>query len=100
MATGQHHAGRRLGTRHRETAARYSQPRGQRCDPGVGGYFQEAGRHSPDGCALRTDVTFHGAAYHAVALGLGGAFVTPDERYVRRAAPPEAVSPFRLRQIA
>ena len=30
-------------------------------------------------------VSFYDAAYHAVALGLGGVFVTADERYVRRA---------------
>ena len=29
-------------------------------------------------------VAFYDAAYHAVALGLGGVFVTADERYVRR----------------
>ena len=31
-------------------------------------------------------VAFYDAAYHAVALGLGGVFVTADERYVRRAS--------------
>ncbi len=29
-------------------------------------------------------VAFYDAAYHAVALGLGGVFVTADERYVSR----------------
>ena len=82
MATGQPHAGRQLVARHREAAVRYSQPRGQRRDPGVGRYFQETGRHSPDGCTAY-GVTFHDAAYHAVALAFGGVFVTADERYVR-----------------
>lgn len=31
-------------------------------------------------------VTFYDAAYHAVALGRGGVFVTADERYARRAS--------------
>ena len=73
-------------------------PRGQRPDPGVGGYFQEAGRHSPDGCTAY-GVTFYDAAYHAVALGLGGVFVTADERYVRRASGAGGVSSLRLWRI-
>ena len=196
--------------RHREAAARYSQPRRQRRDPGVGWYFQEAGRHSPDGRTARslargpdrpdrpvdtggtgaatavivtpdasvlpgndeqdTDaalalrdgavagtldlvvpqlwihevgntlarrfpddasellasladfgltearldpdwrmravslsvkygVTFCDAAYHAVALGLGGVYVTADERYVRRASAAGGVSSLRLWQV-
>ncbi|MDE0006476.1 MAG: type II toxin-antitoxin system VapC family toxin [Rhodospirillaceae bacterium] len=36
--------------------------------------------------AVTYKVAFHDAAYHAVALGLGGVFVTADERYVRRVA--------------
>ena len=36
--------------------------------------------------AVTYGVAFHDAAYHAVALGLGGVFVTADERYVRRAS--------------
>ena len=36
--------------------------------------------------AVTYGVTFHDAAYHAVALSLGGVFVTADERYVRRAS--------------
>lgn len=36
--------------------------------------------------AVTYKVAFYDAAYHAVALGLGGVFVTADERYVRRAA--------------
>ena len=90
MATGQHHAGRRLGTRHREAAARYSQPRGQRRDPGVGRYFQETRRHSPDGCTAY-GVTFHDAAYHAVALASGV--------YLSRRTNDTCVSPFRLCRI-
>ena len=34
--------------------------------------------------AVTHGVAFYDAAYHAVALGLGGVFVTADERYVRR----------------
>ena len=33
----------------------------------------------------RYDVTFYDAAYHAHAIGIRGAFVTVDERYVGRA---------------
>ena len=36
--------------------------------------------------AVTYKVAFYDAAYHAVALGLGGVFVTADERYVRRVA--------------
>ena len=36
--------------------------------------------------AVTYRVAFYDAAYHAVALGLGGVFVTADERYVRRVA--------------
>ena len=36
--------------------------------------------------AVTYKVAFYDAAYHAVALALGGVFVTADERYVRRAA--------------
>lgn len=41
-------------------------------------------------------VTFYDAAYHAVALGLGGVFVTADERYVRRASGAGGISSLRL----
>ncbi len=40
-------------------------------------------------------VTFYDAAYHAVALGLGGVFVTADERYVRRASGAGGISSLR-----
>ncbi len=46
--------------------------------------------------SVKYGVTFHDAAYHAVALGLGGVFVTADERYVRRAAAAGGVSSLRL----
>ena len=39
---------------------------------------------------------FYGAAYSYVALGLGGAFVTADEPYVRRALRAGSVSSLRL----
>ena len=45
--------------------------------------------------SVKYGVTFHAAAYHAVALGLGGVFVTADERYVRRAAAAGGVSSLR-----
>ncbi len=48
--------------------------------------------------SVKYGVTFCGAAYHAVALGLGGVFVTADERYVRRASPAGGVSSLRLWQ--
>ena len=41
-------------------------------------------------------VAFYDAAYHAVALGLGGVFVTADERYVRRATKAGSISSLRL----
>ena len=41
-------------------------------------------------------VTFYDAAYHAVALGLAGVFVTADERYVGRASGAGGVSSLRL----
>ena len=41
-------------------------------------------------------VTFYDAAYHAVALRLGGVFVTADERYVRRASGAGGVSSLRI----
>lgn len=40
-------------------------------------------------------VAFYDAAYHAVALGLGGVFVTADERYVRRASGAGGISSLR-----
>ena len=40
-------------------------------------------------------VAFYDAAYHAVALGLGGVFVTADERYVRRVSGAGGVSALR-----
>ena len=45
--------------------------------------------------AVRYRVAFYDAAYHAVALRLGGVFVTADERYVRRASGAGAISPLR-----
>lgn len=41
-------------------------------------------------------VSFYDAVYHAVALGLGGVFVTADERYVPRASGAGGISPLRL----
>ena len=41
-------------------------------------------------------VAFYDAAYHAVALGLQGVFVTADERYVRRASGAGVISSLRL----
>ena len=41
-------------------------------------------------------VAFYDAVYHAVALALGGVFVTADERYVRRASGAGAISSLRL----
>jgi len=46
--------------------------------------------------SVRYGVAFYDAAYHAVALGLQGVFVTADERYVRRAAGAGSVSSLRL----
>ena len=46
--------------------------------------------------AMTYGVAFYDAAYHAVALVHGGAFVTADERYVARAS--EAGSVSKLRQ--
>ena len=40
-------------------------------------------------------VAFYDAAYHAVALGLAGVFVTADERYVSRASRAGGVSSLR-----
>jgi predicted nucleic acid-binding protein len=40
-------------------------------------------------------VAFYDAAYHAVALGLGGVFVTADERYIRRASGAGGISSLR-----
>ena len=40
-------------------------------------------------------VAFYDAAYHAVALRLGGMFVTADERYVRRASAAGGISSLR-----
>ncbi len=45
-------------------------------------------------------VAFYDAAYHSVALGLEGVFVTADERYVRRAARAGAISTLRLWRIS
>lgn len=46
--------------------------------------------------SVKYGVTFQDAAYHAVALELGGVFVTADERYVRRASAAGGVSSLRL----
>ena len=48
--------------------------------------------------AVTHGVAFYDAAYHAVALGLGGVFVTADERYVRRASSAGGISSLRLWQ--
>ena len=40
-------------------------------------------------------VAFYDAAYHAVALRLGGVFVTADERYLRRASGAGGISSLR-----
>ena len=48
--------------------------------------------------SVRYGVTFYDAAYHALALGLGGVFVTADERYVRRASGAAGISSLRLWQ--
>ena len=45
--------------------------------------------------AVTYEVAFYDAAYHAVALGLGGVFVTADERYVRRASRAGGISSLR-----
>lgn len=45
-------------------------------------------------------VAFYDAAYHAVALGLGGVFVTADERYVRRASKAGGISTLRRWRIS
>ena len=44
-------------------------------------------------------VAFYDAAYHAVAPGFGGVFVTADEPYVRRASGAGGISSLRLWQI-
>ena len=41
-------------------------------------------------------VAFYDAAYHAVAIGLGGVFVTADEGYVRRVSRAGGISSLRL----
>ncbi len=46
--------------------------------------------------SVRYGVAFCDAAYHAVALGLRGVFVTADERYVRRASGAGGISSLRL----
>jgi len=46
--------------------------------------------------SVRYGVAFYDAAYHAVALGLQGVFVTADERYVRRASGAGGISSLRL----
>ncbi len=46
--------------------------------------------------SVRFGVAFYDAAYHAVALGLRGLFVTADERYVRRASGAGSISSLRL----
>ena len=46
--------------------------------------------------SVRYGVAFYHAAYHAVALGLRGVFVTADERYVRRASGAGGISSLRL----
>ena len=46
--------------------------------------------------AVRYEVAFYNAAYHAVALARGGVFVTADERYVRRVSRAGAVASLRL----
>ena len=48
--------------------------------------------------AVTYEVAFYDAAYHAVALGLGGVFVTADERYVRRASGAGSIYSLRLWQ--
>ena len=45
--------------------------------------------------AVTYEVAFYDAAYHAVALALGGVFVTADQRYVRRTSRAGGVSPLR-----
>jgi predicted nucleic acid-binding protein len=45
--------------------------------------------------AVTYGVAFYDAAYHAVALRLGGVFVTADERYVRRASGAGGISSLR-----
>ena len=42
--------------------------------------------------AVTYEVSFYTAAYHALALALGGVFVTADERYVSRASEAGGVS--------
>ena len=49
--------------------------------------------------SVKYGVTFCDATYHAVALGLGGVYVTADERYVRRASAAGGVSSLRLWQV-
>ena len=45
--------------------------------------------------SVKYRVAFYDAAYHAVALRLGGVFVTADERYVRRTAGAGGISTLR-----
>ncbi len=49
--------------------------------------------------SVRYGVAFYDAAYHAVALGLQGVFVTADERYVRRVSGAGGISSLRLWRI-
>jgi len=49
---------------------------------------------------VRYGVAFYDAAYHSVALGRGGVFVTADERYVRRASTAGGISSLRLWRTA
>ncbi len=46
--------------------------------------------------SVRYGVEFYDAAYHAVALGLRGVFVTADERYVRSASAAGGIASLRL----
>ena len=50
--------------------------------------------------AVTYGVAFYDAAYHAVALGLGGVFVTADERYVRRASGAGGISTLRRWRVS
>ena len=45
--------------------------------------------------SVKYGVAFYDAAYHSVALGLSGVFVTADERYVRRASGAGGISTLR-----
>ena len=50
--------------------------------------------------AVTYGVAFYDAAYHAVALGLGGVFVTADEKYVRRASGAGGISTLRRWRVS